>query len=110
MYQILTLNKISNKGTDLFDKSKYEIGDNVQNPAAVLVRSASMHESELGSNLVAIARAGAGTNNIPIDKCTKEGIVVFNTPGANANAVKELVLLGTNFFKKGSCCIRLGKT
>ncbi len=95
MYQILTLNKISNKGTDLFDKSKYEIGDNAQNPTAVLVRSASMHESELGSNLVAIARAGAGTNNIPIDKCTKEGIVVFNTPGANANAVKELVLLGT---------------
>lgn len=94
MYKILTLNKIAEIGTNRFDKAKYEVGDNVENPNAVLVRSASMHESELNSDLVAIARAGAGTNNIPIDRCSEEGVVVFNTPGANANAVKELVLLG----------------
>lgn len=92
MYNIQTLNKIAACGTDLMDKSKYNVGEGVQNPAAVLVRSASMHEMELGDSLLAIARAGAGTNNIPIDKCSEKGIVVFNTPGANANAVKELVL------------------
>ncbi|MCM1054016.1 MAG: 3-phosphoglycerate dehydrogenase family protein [Bacteroides sp.] len=94
MFNIQTLNKIAACGTDLMDKSKYNIGDDVANPAAVLVRSASMHETELGDELIAIARAGAGTNNIPIDKCSEKGIVVFNTPGANANAVKELVLAG----------------
>lgn len=67
---------------------------NIENPDAVLVRSASMHDMDMPKSLVAIARAGAGVNNIPIDKCAEEGIVVFNTPGANANAVKELVLLG----------------
>lgn len=94
MYNILTLNKIAACGTDLFDKSKYAFGEDMANPDAVLVRSASMHEMELPDNLLAIARAGAGTNNIPIDKCSEKGIVVFNTPGANANAVKELVLCG----------------
>ena len=94
MYNIKTLNKIAACGTDLMDKSKYTIGDEVENPAAILVRSASMHEMELNSGLLAIARAGAGTNNIPIEKCSEQGVVVFNTPGANANAVKELVLLG----------------
>lgn len=95
MYNILTLNKIAACGTDLLDKSKYALTDDAAaNVNAVLVRSASMHEMELPSNLLAIARAGAGTNNIPIDKCSEKGIVVFNTPGANANAVKELVLLG----------------
>ena len=94
MYNILTLNKIASCGTDLFDKSKYTFGEDVKDPDAVLVRSASMHEMELPDNLLAIARAGAGTNNIPIDKCSEKGIVVFNTPGANANAVKELVLCG----------------
>ena len=93
MYNILTLNKIAACGTDLLDKAKYSISDSAENPMAVLVRSASMHEMELGSELLAIARAGAGTNNIPIEKCTEKGIVVFNTPGANANAVKELVIL-----------------
>lgn len=94
MYNILTLNKIAACGTDLFDKSAYAFGDEMANPDAILVRSASMHEMELGDNLLAIARAGAGVNNIPIDKCSEKGVVVFNTPGANANAVKELVLAG----------------
>lgn len=94
MYNVLTLNKIAACGTDLFDKSAYAFGDEMANPDAILVRSASMHEMELGDNLLAIARAGAGVNNIPIDKCSEKGVVVFNTPGANANAVKELVLAG----------------
>ena len=94
MYNILTLNKIAACGTDLLDKGKYTFGEEVKNPDAVLVRSASMHEMELPDSLLAIARAGAGTNNIPIDKCTEKGIVVFNTPGANAHAVKELVICG----------------
>ncbi len=94
MYNIQTLNKIAACGTDLLDKSKYTVGDDVANPDAILVRSAAMHDMELGSNLLAIARAGAGVNNIPIDKCSEKGVVVFNTPGANANAVKELVIAG----------------
>lgn len=94
MYNIQTLNKIAACGTDLLDKSKYTFGDDIANPDAILVRSAAMHDMELGSNLLAIARAGAGVNNIPIDKCSEKGVVVFNTPGANANAVKELVICG----------------
>ncbi len=93
MFNILTLNKISEIGTSRLGDN-YNFGDDVQNADAVLVRSASMHEMEFDSNLLAIARAGAGTNNIPKDKCTEQGIVVFNTPGANANAVKELVIAG----------------
>ncbi|MDR1753476.1 MAG: 3-phosphoglycerate dehydrogenase [Eubacterium sp.] len=92
MYEILTLNKIAACGTNLFDKSKYACADDFKNPKAILVRSASMHDMEFGSGLRAIARAGAGVNNIPVDKCSERGIVVFNTPGANANAVKELVI------------------
>lgn len=94
MYNIKTLNKISEAGLSKFDKEKYVYGDSVENPDAIMVRSASMHDMELPESLVAIARAGAGVNNIPIDKCTEKGIVVFNTPGANANAVKELVICG----------------
>ncbi|MCH5204973.1 MAG: 3-phosphoglycerate dehydrogenase [Oscillospiraceae bacterium] len=94
MYNIQTLNKIAACGTDLLDKGKYAISDDAANPDAILVRSAAMHDMELGSNLLAIARAGAGVNNIPIEKCSERGIVVFNTPGANANAVKELVICG----------------
>lgn len=93
MYNVLTLNKIAAVGTSHLG-SGYTYGDNVENPDAILVRSAAMHDMEFGDNLLAIARAGAGTNNIPKDKCTEQGIVVFNTPGANANAVKELVLTG----------------
>ena len=93
MYNVLKLNKIAAIGTDRLG-SNYNCADSVENPDAVLVRSAAMHDMEFGDNLLAIARAGAGTNNIPKDKCTEQGIVVFNTPGANANAVKELVLAG----------------
>ena len=88
MYNVKTLNKIAACGTDLLDRSKYTVGDDIDNPQAILVRSASMHEMELGDDLLAIARAGAGVNNIPVDKCSEKGIVVFNTPGANANALK----------------------
>lgn len=94
MYKIQTLNNISEAGLSLFPKDLYHIVTDVDTPDAILVRSANMHDMELPSSLLAIARAGAGVNNIPIDKCTEKGIVVFNTPGANANAVKELVLAG----------------
>ena len=91
MYKILTLNKISETGLKNFPDTYAHSGEET-NPDAILVRSASMHDMELPKNTKAIARAGAGVNNIPIDKCSEKGIVVFNTPGANANAVKELVL------------------
>jgi len=94
MKQILTLNKISPEGLDVFDKTKYLCNGEVEAPDAVMVRSANMHEMELPKTVKAVARAGAGVNNIPIDKCTEQGIVVFNTPGGNANAVKELVMAG----------------
>ena len=109
MYNILTLNKIAACGTDLLDKSKYAFADDMENPDAILVRSASMHEMELPANLMAIARAGAGVNNIPIDKCSEKGVVVFNTPGANANAVKELVCRSASFFQKDPRCYGLDK-
>ena len=92
MYSIQTLNKIAKCGTDLFDTAKYTVSDSAENPDAIMVRSAAMHDMQFGDNLLAIGRAGAGTNNIPVDRCAEEGIVVFNTPGANANAVKELVI------------------
>ena len=92
MFKIQTLNKISPNGLDHFQRETYEVASEIINPDAVVVRSFKMHEMELDANLKAIARAGAGTNNIPIDKCSEKGIVVFNTPGANANAVKELVI------------------
>lgn len=94
MYTIQTLNKIAACGTDLFDKAKYTIADTCENPTGIMVRSAVMHDMEFGSELLAIGRAGAGVNNIPVEKCAEQGIVVFNTPGANANAVKELVIAG----------------
>ncbi len=92
MYEIKTMNKIAACGTDIFDKASYAISDDCENPTAIMVRSAKLHDMEFGSNLLAIARAGAGTNNIPVDRCADEGIVVFNTPGANSNAVKELAI------------------
>lgn len=87
------LNPISKYGTELLDE-KYELTDKAEEAQGILVRSASMHEMELSENLLAVARAGAGVNNIPLDKCAEAGVVVFNTPGANANGVKELVLAG----------------
>lgn len=91
MYNILTLNKISEEGLKVLE-GKCRISDNCENPDAVIVRSASMEEYDFSSKTVAVARAGAGVNNIPVDKCTQRGIIVFNTPGANANAVKELTV------------------
>lgn len=91
MYNIRTLNKISKKGLGVLD-TNYTCADEMENPDGIILRSFKMHDMELPESLRAIARAGAGVNNIPIDKCSEAGIVVFNTPGANANAVKELVL------------------
>lgn len=94
MFKIKTLNKISDVGLSKFDTSKYTYANEIDNPDAIMVRSASMHDMEMPESLLAIARAGAGVNNIPVADCAKKGIVVFNTPGANANAVKELVICG----------------
>ena len=92
MYRIKTLNKISAAGLNLLDQTRFQVGGDVENEDGILVRSAAMHDYVFPDALRAIARAGAGTNNIPIDRCSENGIVVFNTPGANANAVKELVI------------------
>lgn len=93
MYRYMCLNPISNTGLDNFTK-EYEKTEDIMQADGILVRSASMHDMELPDNLLAVARAGAGVNNIPLDKCAQKGIVVFNTPGANANGVKELVIAG----------------
>lgn len=94
MLKIQTLNKIDPEGLRVFPSSKYEIVSETASPDAILLRSFAMHEMEIPDSLQAVARAGAGVNNIPIDRCTNKGVVVFNTPGANANAVKELVIAG----------------
>lgn len=93
MSNILTLNKISKIGLSKFS-ADYKISDNIENPDAIILRSFNMHDYEMPKSLLAIGRAGAGVNNIPVENCAKDGIVVFNTPGANANAVKELVIAG----------------
>ena len=92
MKNIKLLNKIAKIGTDIFDKNEYNLSETIESPDAIMVRSADMLSMEFGASLKAIARAGAGVNNIPVSKCAEEGIVVFNTPGANANGVKELAL------------------
>lgn len=89
---IKTLNNIAESGLKVFKNDHFTIDNESENPDAIVVRSFNMHSIELGNDLKAIARAGAGVNNIPVEKCTEQGIVVFNTPGANANAVKEMVL------------------
>ncbi len=94
MFKIKTYNKISKAGLDVLDETRYTYGDDVAEPDGAIVRSASLHDTEFPGSLLAIARAGAGTNNIPTARCAEQGIVVFNTPGANANAVKELVIAG----------------
>ena len=92
MYRIQTMNKISPVGLNRFDAALYEVGDEVQDPQGILVRSAKLLDLEFNPGLLAIARAGVGVNNIPLDRCAAAGIPVFSTPGANANAVKELVI------------------
>ena len=94
MYNVQLMNKIAKVGTDNFDLAKYNVGEGVTAPDAILVRSADLHETAFGAELKCIARAGAGVNNIPVEKCADNGIVVFNTPGANANGVKEIVIAG----------------
>lgn len=93
MRYVHCLNNISKKGTDTLPDN-YELTDDINQADGIMVRSAAMHDMEFSDNLLAIARAGAGVNNIPLDRCAEEGIVVFNTPGANANAVKEIVVAG----------------
>lgn len=94
MYNILTLNSISEVGLNKLEPEKFAVSGEMANPDGIILRSYEMKNMELPEKLAGVARAGAGTNNIPIDKCSEKGIVVFNTPGANANAVKELVILG----------------
>ncbi len=94
MIKIQTRNKISPVGLDLFERNEYEVAGEISGPDAVLLRSYKLPENEIDTTVKAIARAGAGVNNIPVDACTDRGIVVFNTPGANANSVKELVIAG----------------
>ncbi len=101
MYKVQVLNNISDKGLSRFDQSTFKVGE-VENPDAILVRSHKMSDAEVSvPSLLAIGRAGAGTNNIPVDVCTEQGVVVFNTPGANANAVKELVMAGLLLSRRG---------
>lgn len=101
MYKIQTLNKISSIGLDVLPRERFTIADTEENPDAILLRSFKMHDMELPPSLKAIGRAGAGVNNIPIEKCTEKGIVVFNTPGGNANAVKELVMASLLISSRG---------
>ncbi|MDD6980304.1 MAG: phosphoglycerate dehydrogenase [Clostridia bacterium] len=101
MIDICTMNKISACGTDRLDPAVFTVTDTLENASGVMVRSASLHEISFPASLYAIARAGAGVNNIPLDACSEQGIVVFNTPGANANAVKELVLAGLFLASRG---------
>lgn len=101
MYQVRTYNKISNKGLSLFPEQKYKVGEDVGSPEAILLRSQKLHGEPLPESVIAVARAGAGVNNVPVEECTKSGVVVFNTPGANANAVKELVIAGMLLSSRG---------
>lgn len=94
MRKIKLLNKISPSGLEILEDAGYKCSEDMENPDGVIVRSASMHDMEIPASVRAVARAGAGTNNIPVEKCSEMGIVVFNTPGGNANAVKELTIMG----------------
>jgi len=103
MLKVKTLNNISPIGLDKLPREGYEITSEVANPDAILVRSAKMHDMEIGDNLKAVGRAGAGVNNIPLDKMSEKGVVVFNAPGANANAVKELVISSMLLSSRNIC-------
>lgn len=103
MYKIQTLNNISAAGLDRLPRDRYEIGSEVQQPDAILVRSHNMHGLEIPESLKAVGRAGAGVNNIPVTELSKKGIAVFNAPGANANAVKELVITGMLLGARNIC-------
>ena len=103
MIKVQTLNNISPIGLDKLPREGYEVASEVTNPDAILVRSAKMHDMEIGDNLKAVGRAGAGVNNIPLDKMSDKGVVVFNAPGANANAVKELVISSMLLSSRNIC-------
>ncbi|MCL2628384.1 MAG: 3-phosphoglycerate dehydrogenase family protein [Oscillospiraceae bacterium] len=92
MYKVQLMNNIKSQKLEMFDEKKYNVSAEVENPDAIMLRSSKLHDTQFNPELLCIARAGAGVNNIPVDRCADEGIVVFNTPGANAGAVKELVL------------------
>ena len=92
MFRVQTLNQIAEKGLQVLSGERYEVGERMDHPDGILLRSYSLHQEDFSKDLKAIARAGAGVNNIPVERCTEKGIVVFNTPGANANAVKELII------------------
>jgi D-3-phosphoglycerate dehydrogenase / 2-oxoglutarate reductase len=102
-YRILTLNNISARGLERLPRERYEVASDLNQPDAILVRSADMHQTTVPTSVLAIGRAGAGTNNIPVAELSKRGIPVFNTPGANANAVKELVLAGLLLAARNIC-------
>ena len=108
MFTVKTLNKISNVGLSKFDEAKYTIDDNTQSPDAIMVRSAAMHDMEMPESLLAIARAGAGVNNIPIPKCTDLGIAVFNTPGAKP--LKTRVTMSAKQLKKAKVLLQALKS
>ncbi len=101
MYKIRTYNQIAVKGLDRFPRDRFEVASEISHPDAFVLRSQKLHDVDFPPSLKAIARAGAGVNNVPVDRCTERGIVVFNTPGANANAVKELVLTGLLLSSRG---------
>ena len=101
MYKIRTYNTIAAEGLDQFPRAQYEVGSEIAQPDGILLRSAKLHDLAFPPGLKAIARAGAGVNNVPVERCTESGIVVFNSPGANANAVKELVMAGLLLSSRG---------
>ena len=103
--KVQLFNKISAAGLQELDENRYEVGDQLTDYDAILVRSASLHEMEFPASLKCIARAGAGVNNIPLQRCSEAGIVVFNTPGANANAVKELTIAGLLLASRKICLL-----
>jgi D-3-phosphoglycerate dehydrogenase len=102
-FKILTLNNISVRGLDRLPRATYEVASEIGHPQAILLRSADIHDFEFPDSVLAVARAGAGTNNIPVAKLSKRGIPVFNAPGANANAVKELVMAGLFLAARNIC-------
>ena len=101
MHKIKTYNQISTKGLDRFSRDKYEVGSEASSPSAIVLRSYKLHNESIADSVLAVARAGAGVNNVPVDEYSQKGVVVFNTPGANANAVKELVLAGLLLGSRG---------
>ena len=106
MFKIRTLNNISTQGLERLPRESYEVASDFSAPDAILLRSFKMHDMEIPASLLAVGRAGAGTNNIPVAEMTERGIPVFNTPGANANSVKELVLAGLLLSARGGICLQ----